>query len=95
MGKKEEERSRISPATENEPLHKYPDHWKRNDFAAQHMRCKKVRDLACGCGYETAFLAVKAGWRATGLDIDYVAMKWALKYYGSQADIFVKQLKNY
>ncbi|TRZ41768.1 hypothetical protein D4S03_12545 [bacterium] len=86
MGKKQEERSRTTPATENEHRHTYPDHWERYEFAAQHVLGKKVLDVACGCGYGTAFLAVKAGRCATGLDIDHNSVEWNLKYYGSQAD---------
>ena len=56
------------------------DHIRRYLFAGEHLRGKRVLDLACGCGYGS-WLVHGGGNEVTGVDIEPEAIAYAQKYY--------------
>lgn len=58
-----------------------PDHWARYEFAARRLIQGKILDVACGCGYGTAYLRENFHDGIVGIDISKEAIQHAQKYY--------------
>ena len=57
-------------------------HESRYQFASQHLKGKRVLDMACGCGYGTYLMAKShPEKRFTGVDIDPEAIEYANENY--------------
>jgi SAM-dependent methyltransferase len=64
-------------------------HLSRYDFASQYTRDKVVLDIACGCGYGSAYLRYKGASRVVGGDISREAIIYARCYYSAMGVDFV------
>ncbi len=76
------ERSYATPETESRHREEYPDHWERYEFAGLYAGGQRILDVACSCGYGSAFLTRKSSIQTTGLDRDKDAIAWAERHYG-------------
>jgi len=56
-------------------------HLARYEFAAQHVRGKRVLDVACGTGYGSRLLAASGADSVVGLDISSEAIGYATEHY--------------
>lgn len=79
------ERTYTKPSDEKTHRARYPDHWERYEFALRYVKDREALDVACGCGYGTAFLARNGAKRASGYDVDETAISWAREHYGRYA----------
>lgn len=57
-------------------------HLERYRFAAQHLKGKRVLDMACGCGYGSALLAeTEPDLQFVGVDVDASAVAYGQQHY--------------
>ncbi len=57
-------------------------HMERYQFAVQHLKGKRILDMACGCGYGTAYLAEnRPDLQCTGVDVDQDAIDYGQAHY--------------
>jgi 2-polyprenyl-3-methyl-5-hydroxy-6-metoxy-1,4-benzoquinol methylase len=68
-------------------------HLQRYEFAAKHVKGKRLLDIACGVGYGTRLMVDKVNTinKALGVDLSHDAVVYALRHYGNERVRFLEQ----